>query len=474
MILHRPFSPSERGLLIVGLLRVADAAMVVACALFAFWLRSDLAGIPGNYILAVLIAIVVLANALQLTGLYEFDSVTRLPGQLGRVMLVWAAVAVTLIVVAYFTKTSDTFSRLWFATWFITVGAGLIVNRLIVVWKVENWRDAGKLTRRVAFVGAPARAEEIVTRMASGNRERDIDIVGIYAAHESGAGAPGLAGGPRALEEIVRTGVIDEVIIATERDLDAGILVDLARMLGTLPVEVRFAPDVVELPFPVLGVSYIGATPLFDVHNKPLSVWSRVAKRVEDLVLGSLFIVLSAPLMAIIAVAIRLSSPGPALFRQSRLGFNNNMFTLYKFRTMRDDVSRADSGAKASPVQARRGDPRVTAVGRFLRRTSLDELPQLFNVIRGEMSLVGPRPHAVAHNSEYAHIVDGYIGRHRVKPGLTGWAQVCGFRGETDTLDKMRARVEHDLYYISNWSIWFDLKIIVLTLAFGFVHRNAY
>jgi putative colanic acid biosynthesis UDP-glucose lipid carrier transferase len=157
------------------------------------------------------------------------------------------------------------------------------------------------------------------------------------------------------------------------------------------------------------------------------------------------------------------------LFRQRRYGFNNNPITVFKFRTMRHD--QADD--RLVP-QARRNDPRVTRVGAFLRRTSLDELPQLINVLRGEMSLVGPRPHAVAHNEQYAHVIDDYLSRHRVKPGITGWAQVNGLRGETDTPDKMRRRVQYDLYYIDNWSLYLDFKILALTPFVGLVHKNAY
>jgi putative colanic acid biosynthesis UDP-glucose lipid carrier transferase len=171
----------------------------------------------------------------------------------------------------------------------------------------------------------------------------------------------------------------------------------------------------------------------------------------------------------LIAAAIKSSGAGPVFFRQHRLGFNNDEFVVLKFRTMRvaEDDPRTIS-------QATRRDPRVTRLGAFLRRTSLDELPQLFNVLRGEMSLVGPRPHAMAHNRQYAEILDQYLGRHRVKPGITGWAQVNGLRGETDTLEKMRQRVQYDLYYIDNWSLWFDLRILALTPFVGFVNKNAY
>lgn len=191
-------------------------------------------------------------------------------------------------------------------------------------------------------------------------------------------------------------------------------------------------------------------------------------KRIEDLVLGSLILLLISPVMALVALGVRLSSPGPVLFKQDRYGLGGKRIQVWKFRSMR--VMEND----AVVTQATRDDPRVTPFGAFLRRTSLDELPQFFNVIQGSMSIVGPRPHAVAHNEQYRSLVDRYMLRHKVKPGITGLAQINGFRGETDTLDKMEMRVKFDLKYIQYWSLWLDLKIIFLTVFKGFVGASAY
>ena len=192
-------------------------------------------------------------------------------------------------------------------------------------------------------------------------------------------------------------------------------------------------------------------------------------KAVEDYLLAAPLLILAAPLMLVIAIAIRIDGPGPIIFRQKRYGFNNGTIDVFKFRTMR-----ADQDCHERVIQARRDDPRLTRIGRVLRRTSLDELPQLLNVLRGEMSIVGPRPHMVEHNQQYAALIEAYLARHRVKPGITGWAQVNGWRGETDTVDKMEWRIKHDLYYIENWSLGFDLRILARTLLVGFVHPNAY
>jgi Undecaprenyl-phosphate glucose phosphotransferase len=212
--------------------------------------------------------------------------------------------------------------------------------------------------------------------------------------------------------------------------------------------------------------------PLLNVFEKPLSGWDSVVKTVEDRVLAGLVLLLIAPLMLAIATAIKATSKGPVLFRQKRYGFNNEVIEVYKFRSMHLDD--CDAGGGPVLAQATRGDARITPLGRLLRRTSLDELPQFFNVLKGDMSIVGPRPHAVAHNEQYARLIDEYLARHRVRPGITGWAQVNGLRGETTTVAKMEARVQHDLFYIENWSLGFDLRIILMTLLVGFTDPNAY
>jgi putative colanic acid biosynthesis UDP-glucose lipid carrier transferase len=220
---------------------------------------------------------------------------------------------------------------------------------------------------------------------------------------------------------------------------------------------------------PIHGALLVHDIPALAVHKRPIGAWSSVIKRVEDLVIGCLALLVLWPVMLVVAILIKLDSRGPILFRQARQGFNHNIITVLKFRTMSHG-----SQSDVEVVQATRNDPRVTRVGRILRRTSIDELPQIWNVLRGEMSLVGPRPHAIAHNQQYSELIDDYLGRHRVQPGITGWAQVNGLRGETDTLDKMRKRVDYDLSYINSWSIALDLKIIMLTAISILFDRRAY
>jgi len=266
----------------------------------------------------------------------------------------------------------------------------------------------------------------------------------------------------------VRQGQIEDVIIALPWNAEQRLL-DIIGQLRQLPVHVHVGSDLISFHFPTdINTDFYRGLPMLEVVKKPLANWLSVVKAVEDRVLAVLILIIAAPFMVAIALAIRLESPGPAVFRQTRYGFNNQAFDVFKFRTMY-------IGAPGDVIrQVTRDDPRVTRVGRFLRRASLDELPQLFNVLSGKMSLVGPRPHAVDHNEYYGRIIDGYFARHKVKPGITGWAQVNGLRGETDTLEKMQYRVRYDVYYIENWSLLFDLEILMLTLFVGFAGRNAY
>ena len=207
---------------------------------------------------------------------------------------------------------------------------------------------------------------------------------------------------------------------------------------------------------------------MLDVVNKPLDGWKYIVKGVEDKILALFFLVMLSPLMLLIALAIRLETKGPVIFRQQRHGFNNKLFSVFKFRSMHHNGT-----PETKMVQAKRNDPRVTPLGKFLRRTSMDELPQILNVLNGSMSLIGPRPHPIALDEEFSEIIGGYFARHRVKPGITGWAQVNGLRGETDIPEKMRARIKYDVYYIENWSLMFDAKILLMTVPAVF-QRNAY
>ncbi|HMK70846.1 MAG TPA: exopolysaccharide biosynthesis polyprenyl glycosylphosphotransferase, partial [Xanthobacteraceae bacterium] len=265
---------------------------------------------------------------------------------------------------------------------------------------------------------------------------------------------------------------VDLVIFSLPISAESRIL-QMLKKLWVLPVDIRLSAHTNKLHYRPRSYSYVGSVPVLDIFDKPIADWDVVMKWLFDKVVGTLALICVAPIMLIVATAIKLDSKGPAIFKQKRYGFNNELIEIYKFRSMYAD--QADLNASKLVTQ---GDSRVTRVGRFIRKTSLDELPQLFNVVlAGNLSLVGPRPHALhakAENRLYDEAVDGYFARHRVKPGITGWAQIHGWRGETDSQEKIQQRVEHDLYYIENWSILLDLYILAQTPFALIRSENAY
>jgi putative colanic acid biosynthesis UDP-glucose lipid carrier transferase len=424
-------------------------------------LRRGAPEVPYEILSTTLLATILSVNAFYIAGAYTKHITSGFTVQVVRTTQIWSLVFAALLVLGYLTKTSDIFSRIWAVGWYFVVLAALAGVRFASVAQIHRWRRQGRLARTVAIVDLAGTGDAMARRILR-NHLAEARLVGVFSESPGRSGLDDLI----SLSRLFR---IDDVLIAVSGTGTANIGAVL-RQLGTIPTNVRLCPVLPELgAIPVRDATVFLDTPALTVHRRPLGGWSSVLKRIEDLVLATAMLVAAAPAMAVIAVLIKLDSPGPVLFRQPRLGFNNNEFLVYKFRTM---THRPEP--EADVPQARRDDPRVTRIGRILRRTSLDELPQLFNVLLGNMSLVGPRPHAVAHNQQYAGLIDDYLGRHRVQPGITGWAQVNGYRGETDTLEKMRRRVEYDLAYIDNWSILLDIKIIFLTALSVISDPNAY
>lgn len=264
-----------------------------------------------------------------------------------------------------------------------------------------------------------------------------------------------------------RAGEIDRIYIALSMK-DEQIIKDLVSKLTDTTCSVLLIPDVFTFNILQSRTEEINGVPVVPLFDTPLSGINMLFKRLEDIVVSSIILVLISPVLIGIAFAVKFSSPGPIIFRQIRYGMDGKPIKVWKFRSM--TVMENDDKV----IQATKNDVRVTKVGRFLRSTSLDELPQFFNVLFGQMSVVGPRPHAVSHNEQYRSLIQGYMLRHKVKPGITGLAQINGWRGETDTLEKMEKRIEYDLLYIRGWSIWLDLKIIFLTIFKGFINKSAY
>jgi putative colanic acid biosynthesis UDP-glucose lipid carrier transferase len=324
-------------------------------------------------------------------------------------------------------------------------------------------------TRRVALLGHDRPCRSLAERL--GEIAGDLRIVGVFVLAESmtaDSAANGSTGVVDAVVALARDDAIDEVVIAAH-SLDDPFLVPAIEQLSAYSVDIALSPGALGPAVADLTRAAGAPLPLLPLVRRPICGWGARAKRALDIVVSALAMLLLLPAFAVIAVAIKLDSPGPVLYKQRRGGLNQKPFLVWKFRTMR---CRSDEGAVFR--QASRGDMRITRVGRLLRQLSIDELPQLANVLRGEMSLVGPRPHPLPLNERFAHQVALYSARHRVLPGITGLAQIYGCRGETDTLEKMSARVRYDLQYIRDWSLWLDVRIIAATLLGRFLHANAY
>lgn len=457
---------TDKEALLASLLRVGDCLVAALSSVLAYHVWIGGLTLPSFYWAALVLGTLLAFNLLSMAGVYRADRLRRPLRRFGRTLGAWGMALALLALLSVVVKSSDQYSRAWFTLWLLLGAAGLFLLRLGAALLVARWRETGEARLRVAIVGTGERARRLSAQLAEADAEA-VAVVGHVGRAEPGHAAEGLLGEIEDLPALVRRERIEEILVALPPG-DSGALQRLAMALRRLPVTVRYALELPALELPARGVSEIAGLPMLDIWRRPMSAGERFLKAVEDRVLALLLLVLAAPTMLLIALAIRLDSPGPVLFRQQRAGFGSGSFEMLKFRTMRHAPELAEV------PQARRNDPRITRVGAFLRRSSLDELPQLINVLRGHMSLVGPRPHALAHDRFYAGLIDDYLARQRVKPGMTGWAQVNGLRGETDTPEKMRRRVQYDLYYIDNWSVLFDLKILFLTLLVGFVNRNAY
>jgi Undecaprenyl-phosphate glucose phosphotransferase len=458
---HRTITPA----ILAGLTRLADfvGLALTSIAIFTNYViegDSDF----GYFLVSILLPATTVILIGGLKG-YALGDYRRSIGRLSHAIGAWVAVFGCFTLVLFFLKSSEDFSRVWLASWFVGGVTMLFTLRLMISRLVTNWRKAGVLERRAVLVGGGPEAVELI-RALRDEPANDIRICGIFDDRADdrvpalGEGLPRL-GRIDELLEFGRQAEVDMLIVAMPMAAETRLL-QLLKTLWVLPVDIRLAAGSTRLRFRPRSYSYVGAVPFLDLYDKPIADWNRIAKACFDRIVGGVLLALFTPVMLAVAFAIKLDSPGPVLFRQKRYGFNNELIEVFKFRSMYTNLT-DHNAAKLTT----RNDPRVTRVGRFIRKTSLDELPQLINVaLKGNLSLVGPRPHALqakAADQLYEQVVDGYFARHRVLPGITGWAQVNGWRGETDTAEKLERRVEHDLFYIENWSVMFDLYILLLT-----------
>ncbi|QEL12852.1 undecaprenyl-phosphate glucose phosphotransferase [Kushneria phosphatilytica] len=439
-----------------------DAASIIVAGILTYFYRFGYQEVQERYLWALsVITLLVLMLNLSMEA-YRRWRTRRLSDILFRLMLVWGLVSVAATSIIYFAHVAERYSRLWI----ILTMAVSFVMAVSVRWlarrTLQSYRLRGRHRRPVFLIG-PGTTLLNITRHMRAQQAAGYSISGVHRLSQEHSQAD--------LETIARRVAASnsrEVWICMPLRL-GGVVQELMFALRYQTVEIRFFPELTDMPLLNHRVSEVVGLYSIDLSVSPMAGGARLIKRLEDIVLGSLFCILVLPACLMIALAIKCTSPGPILFKQYRTGINGKRFKVYKFRSMK-----VHQEASGKVTQARKGDCRLTPVGGFLRRTSLDELPQFYNVLQGRMSIVGPRPHALVHNDQYKEMVESYMQRHKVKPGITGWAQVSGYRGETDTLEKMQKRVQCDLWYIDNWSLLLDVKIIFLTFLKGFINKNAY
>lgn len=397
----------------------------------------------------------------------------RTQEELRKVGGIWLVSFTGVVIIDYFNPEITVLNGTEQFQWFLLVLGGLCGYRIFLRSGLHALRRRGFNTRSVAIAGAGSLGQRLASNIASAPW-MGLELVGFYDDKRVDPVILGkhdvklpISGSLETLVDRARAGELDRIYIALPMRSERRIRW-LVEQLSDTTTSVYIIPDVFVFDLLHARAQNIDGIPTISIFDSPMVGAGALVKRLEDIVLSTLILCLIAVPMLLISAAVKFTSPGSVFFKQKRYGIDGRSIEVWKFRSMRV----MENGAKVT--QATRNDSRITPVGAFLRRTSLDELPQFINVLLGDMSIVGPRPHAIAHNEEYRGQISSYMLRHKVKPGITGWAQVNGWRGETDTLEKMQKRVEFDLAYINNWSLWWDLKIVFLTLFKGFVHQNAY
>ena len=429
---------------------------------------------PSLYLATALIAAILFVGVFERIGGYSVRRLRALTWQVSRILLVWSITLSILLLTAFVGRISGDYSRGWVLLWLLTSPLALIAARHVEHATFVRRLGHGSLARNIVIVGAGEDGQRVLGRLDKAG-DGSFTVRGIFDDRRSPRSGrfddTRLLGTTDDLLRLARRERIDQIVVALPLSA-VDRLTAIFEKLTAIPADLCLSVDGIAERLPVRGIGDLAGAPVLEIVDRPLKHGHGLCKWVEDKLLAVLVLAFVGPLLAVIAMLIKLDSRGPVFFSQQRFGFNNNVIRVLKFRTMYED-SCDYSGAQRT-VQR---DPRVTRVGRILRSLSLDELPQLINVLRGDMSLVGPRPHAVAMKAGdrlYHQAVSSYPHRHRVKPGITGWAQVNGLRGEVDTLDKARRRVEYDLFYIAHWSLWLDLKILLMTVGILIARTDAY
>ncbi len=477
MMSDAPMRASFSPVVLTGGVRFLEFLMVTLTGSIVYWvyLAAKL-GFMSSYAIAIPGLGLVTVITMQALDTYHIGALRSLVSNGFKIVFGWCISFLVAFALIFFLRLELDFSRAFFASWFVAGLFVLLGQRLVIQMFVKELTQQGRLDRRTAIVGGGEAGENLISALAR-QTDSDLRICGVFDDRNDSRSSELVAGFPKLgniddLVEFARRTRLDLVIFSLPVTAEARLL-QMLRKLWVLPIDIRLAAHTQKLRFRPRNYSYVAGMPVFDMADKPIADWDVVMKWLFDRIVGTLMLIALSPVMLLTALAVKLDSRGPVFFKQKRYGFNNEMIEVYKFRSMFTDQSDANASKLVT-----KSDPRVTRVGRFIRKTSLDELPQLFNVVfKGNLSLIGPRPHAVlskAANRLYDEVVDGYFARHRVKPGITGWAQINGWRGETDTEDKIQKRVECDLYYIENWSVFLDTYILIMTPFALAKTENAY
>lgn len=451
------------------LLRMGDLVIVALTGLGIYALRFGTLTLVEPYRMAIVLTTLLALMIFPVSRIYRSWRGESLIVEIARVWAAWAGVLVALFVLSWMMKITGTYSRLWLAGWFAAAAVLFAVHRLASRRMLGYIRARGMDTRQVVLVGATHAGRKIVEATRN-SPWMGLDVIGyVETPHDQGP-----------IDDLPRLGNLDDLItrgdamgceqlwialpMRAEDDIRR-----IATALNDTAATVRLIPDLFGYELLNQKTSELAGIPIITLRGSRITGHARLVKAVEDRVLSALILALISPLLVLLAIGVKLSSKGPILFKQKRHGLGGRQVEVWKFRSMR-----LHDEARGVVTQATRHDPRITRFGNFMRRTSLDELPQFINVLRGDMSIVGPRPHAVEHDYHYRQLVPDYALRNHVKPGITGWAQVNGLRGETETVDKMARRIEYDMAYIQTWSVQLDVRIIVKTALIGFLGKNAY
>ena len=456
------FSTNSFGTKLIDIL-ILSTSLILAAYFYGITLSRE-------YLIVLLVVLVSFSYVAEGLNLYRSWRAGKLREM---VLTAWLSLVLSftgLFIFSFAFKVSEQLSRITIMLWFVLAFTLLFLWRVSLRSYKKHKRKLGLSSKKVAIIGATQSGIKIMQQINL-HDELGYDNVGFFEDRApdrlTGLNLNDIVGSIDTAVNKARAGEIDVLFIALPIAAEKRIA-EILSYLGDTTVDVHLVPDFLLSNLMHSRIDHVGEIDTLSVFESPYLGIRRLIKRSEDVIIGSLILCAILPVLMVIAVVIKLTSKGPVLFKQDRYGLSGQKIKVWKFRSM----SVMENSDKV--VQATKNDIRITPFGGFLRRTSLDELPQFFNVLSGSMSIVGPRPHAVSHNEEYRKKVEFYMLRHKVKPGITGWAQINGWRGETDTLEKMEKRVEFDLQYIKNWSVWLDIKIITLTIFKGFVSKNAY